>query len=72
MPADFLTTKFHMAALHMADFHMAALHMADLHAAAGASTLEEEGTDEHEPSRPTGLIPISPPHILQAILPLPA
>src|ERR1700704_5488234 len=44
MPADFLTTKFRMAALHMADFH----------AAAGASTLEEEGTDEHEPSRPTG------------------
>jgi hypothetical protein len=44
MPADFLTTKFRIAALHMADFH----------AAAGASTLEEEGTDEHEPSRPTG------------------
>src|ERR1700704_4787187 len=52
MPADFLTTKFRMAALPMAGFH----------AAAGASTLEEEGTDEHEPSRPTGLIPISRPH----------
>jgi hypothetical protein len=62
MPADFLTTKFHTAALHMANFHAAALHMANFHTAAlrmanfhtaaGASTLEEEGTDENEPSRP--------------------